>query len=90
MPKAHLQQSTKSDKVEKAIEPMDAPRARQVHKEGEVNISAYFPADVKSSLRLVQSRNGKNVKDCLAEALLDLFIKHDVPVPLSMKMSGDR
>ena len=57
MPKAHLQQSAKSDNVEKAIEPVDVPRARQVHKEGEVNISAYFPADVKSS---VYSSDGGN------------------------------
>ncbi|ERV70180.1 TPA: hypothetical protein NR963_004194 [Pseudomonas aeruginosa] len=89
MPKTHLQQSDKSVKVERAGVPVVTPQARQVHKEDEVNISAYFPADVKSCLRMVQSRNGKNVKDCLAEALLDLFIKHDVPVPLSMKMGGD-
>lgn len=89
MPKTHLQQSDKSVKVERAGVPVAVPQARQVHKEGEVNISAYFPADVKSGLRMVQSRNGKNVKDCLAEALLDLFIKYDVPVPLSMKMGGD-
>lgn len=56
------------------------PRSRQVHKPGEVNISAYFPAEVKASLRMVQAKTGNNVKDCLAEALRDLFRKHDVPV----------
>lgn len=62
----------------------DAPRVRQIHKEGEVNISAYFPAEVKASLRMVQAKTGKNVKDCLAEALRDLFRKHNVPVSLEL------
>ena len=57
-----------------------APTTRQIHKVGEVNISAYFPAEVKASLRMVQAKTGYNVKDCLAEALRDLFRKHNVPV----------
>ena len=57
-----------------------APKPRQIHKAGEVNISAYFPAEVKASLRMVQAKTGYNVKDCLAEALRDLFRKHNVPV----------
>jgi predicted lipid-binding transport protein (Tim44 family) len=56
------------------------PKTRQIHKAGEVNISAYFPAEVKASLRMVQAKTGYNVKDCLAEALRDLFKKHNVPV----------
>lgn len=60
--------------------PAVAPKPRQIHKAGEVNISAYFPAEVKASLRMVQAKTGNNVKDCLAEALRDLFRKHDVPV----------
>jgi hypothetical protein len=63
-----------------AIRPTEAPKVRQIHKEGEVNISAYFPAEVKASLRMVQAKTGNNVKDCLAEALRDLFRKHNVPV----------
>jgi len=63
-----------------AIATMDAPKVRQIHKEGEVNISAYFPPEVKSSLRMVQAKTGNNVKECLAEALSDLFRKHNVPV----------
>jgi hypothetical protein len=63
-----------------AIATMDVPRVRQIHKEGEVNISAYFPAEVKASLRMVQAKTGNNVKECLAEALRDLFRKHNVPV----------
>ena len=56
-------------------------RVHYVHKLGEVNISAYFPAEMKVSLRMVQAKTGNNVKKCLAEALCDLFKKHDVPVP---------
>ena len=60
------------------------PKVRQIHKEGEVNISAYFPAEMKASLRMVQAKTGNNVKQCLAEALCDLFKKHNVPVPADM------
>lgn len=60
------------------------PKARQIHKAGEVNISAYFPAEVKASLRMVQAKTGYNLKDCLAEALRDLFTKHNVPVSLEL------
>lgn len=62
----------------------EAPKVRQLHKEGEVNISAYFPAEVKASLRMVQAKTGNNVKDCLAEALLDLFRKYNVPVSVEL------
>jgi hypothetical protein len=57
---------------------------RVVHKPGEVNISAYFPAEVKSALRLVQAKTGNNVKQCLAEALADYFRKHNVPVTVPL------
>lgn len=59
-------------------------KTRQIHKAGEVNISAYFPAEVKASLRMVQAKTGYNVKDCLAEALRDLFRKHNVPVSVEL------
>jgi len=59
-------------------------KTRQVHKAGEVNISAYFPAEVKASLRMVQAKTGYSVKDCLAEALRDLFRKHNVPASLGL------
>lgn len=67
-----------------AITTTHAPKVRQIHKEGEVNISAYFPAEVKSSLRMVQAKTGNNVKECLAEALRDLFRKHNVPVSVEL------
>jgi len=60
------------------------PPKRVVHKPGEVNISAYFPAGVKSALRLVQAKTGNNVKQCLAEALADYFRKHNVPVTVPL------
>lgn len=71
-----------------AVGTTETPKARQIHKEGEVNISAYFPAEVKASLRMVQAKTGNNVKECLAEALHDLFRKHNVPA--SVELGGDR
>ena len=64
--------------------PAVTPKPRQIHKAGEVSISAYFPAEVKASLRMVQAKTGYNVKDCLAEALRDLFRKHNVPVSVDL------
>jgi hypothetical protein len=61
------------------------PPKRVVHRPGEVNISAYFPAEVKSALRLVQAKTGKNVKQCLGEALADYFRKHNVPVTVPLE-----
>ena len=61
-----------------------APAPRQVHKPGEVNISAYFPAEVKAALRMAQAKTGKNVKQCLAEALQDFFRKYNVPVAVPL------
>lgn len=46
------------------------PKTRQIYKAGEV----------KASLRMVQAKTGYSLKDCLAEALRDLFRKHNVPV----------
>ena len=46
---------------------------------GKVNISAYFPPEVKSSLRLVQAKNGGKIQDLVAEALNLLFAKYGVP-----------
>ena len=60
-------------------------KERTIHKPGEVNISAYFPPEVKSALRQVQAKNGKTIKGCLAEALQLLFRKHNVPVTIQEK-----
>ena len=48
-------------------------------REEKLNISAYFPREVKSSLRLVQAKRGGKVQDLLAEALNLLFAKYGVP-----------
>ena len=63
-----------------AITSVSAPMVRRMHKEGEANISAYFPAEVIASLRMVQAKTGHNVKDCPGEAQRDLFRKHNVSV----------
>lgn len=63
-----------------AVDAAGPAKGRQIHKEGEVNISVYFPAEVKASLRMVHAKTGNNVKECLAEALGGLFRKHNVPV----------
>jgi hypothetical protein len=81
--KDELPASPKAKKA--AASPAPAlPQVRQVHKPGEVNISGYFPAEVKAALRMVQAKTGKNVKQCLAEALQDFFRKYNVPVTVPL------
>ena len=60
-----------------------------VSREGKVNVSAYFPSEVKASLRLVQAKRGGKVQDLLAEALNLLFAKYNVPesAPMGEKHS---
>lgn len=74
----------KPSKAQAASKAVDRPQERQIHKSGEVNISAYFPSEVKASLRMVQAKTGNNVKECLAEALRDLFRKYNVPVSVEL------
>jgi hypothetical protein len=61
----------------------DAPKthgpAAAISREGKINVSAYFPPEVKASLRLVQAKRGGKVQDLLAEALNLLFAKYNVP-----------
>lgn len=63
--------------------PRRATEPKMIHKPGEVNISAYFPPEVKAALRQVQAKTGKNIKGCLSEALQLLFRKHNVPVTVT-------
>ena len=58
-----------------------------VSREGKLNVSDYFPPEVKASLRLVQAKRGGKVQDLLAEALNLLFAKYNVPetAPLDRK-----
>src|SRR4051812_3666120 len=53
--------------------------ARQPSRTGKINVTGYFPPEVKASLRLVQARHGGTLQDILAEALNDLFAKYGVP-----------
>ena len=79
---AKLQQSkpaVDSPQVTK-IQPASADTSSMVQSRvGKVNISAYFPKEVKSSLRLVQAKHGGKIQDLLAEALNMLFTKYGVP-----------
>lgn len=59
-----------------AREPLSVPAASR---QGKINVSAYFPPEVKASLRLVQAKRGGKVQDLLAEALNLLFAKYNVP-----------
>ena len=93
MAKPNLQQLLNETKSPPAIRPAvksvsdekETSPKRTVHKPGEVNISAYFPAEVKSALRIVQAKTGHNVKQCLAEALSDYFRKYNVPVTVPLE-----
>ena len=57
----------------------DAAHARQASRVGKINVTGYFPPEVKASLRLVQARRGGTIQGILAEALNDLFAKYGVP-----------
>jgi hypothetical protein len=48
-------------------------------REGKTNITAYLAPGFKSSLRLIQARNGASLQALVAEALNDLFVKYNVP-----------
>ena len=68
--------SSQAAKVQPAS--LGAPSMAQ-SRVGKVNVSAYFPPEVKSSLRLVQAKRGGKIQDLLAEALNMLFTKYGVP-----------
>lgn len=46
---------------------------------GKVIVSAYFPPEVKASLRLVQAKRGGTIADLLGEGLNMLFARYGVP-----------
>ena len=52
---------------------------RAPSREGKTNITAYLVPGFKSSLRLIQARNGASLQTLVAEALNDLFVKYNVP-----------
>ena len=55
------------------VERKAQPQALPVSRAGKVNVSAYFPPEVKASLRLVQAKRGGKVQDLLAEAHCSIF-----------------
>ena len=76
----------------KAAQPVERkaqPQALPVSRAGKVNISAYFPPEVKASLRLVQAKRGGKVQDLLAEALNLLFARYNVPETASASEKGE-
>lgn len=71
------QVTSKNEVPNNVSEPTQQNRAAS--RVGKVNISAYFPPEVKASLRLVQAKRGGNVTELLGEALNMLFAKYGVP-----------
>ena len=71
------------------VERKAQPQALPVSRAGKVNISAYFPPEVKASLRLVQAKRGGKVQDLLAEALNLLFAKYNVPETAPASEKGE-
>ena len=70
--------------------PLEKPKAEETphasggsykapSREGKTPITAYLSPDFKSGLRLIQAKRGGTVQDLIAEALNDLFVKHNVP-----------
>ena len=60
--------------------PASAPAAkRSPTRDGKVHIGAYLPAAFKRSLRMVQAQTDRDVQTLVAEALNELFHKHQVP-----------
>ena len=48
-------------------------------RKGQINVSAYFPPEVKASLRMVQAKRGGKIQDVLGEALNLIFAEYNVP-----------
>jgi len=47
-------------------------------REGKVHIGAYLDPEFRRALRMVQAQTDKDLQELLAEALKDLFVKHNV------------
>lgn len=53
--------------------------AGQPSRAGQVNVSAWLHRDYQTSLRMIHATTGRKKQELIAEALNDLFAKHDVP-----------
>lgn len=66
--------------IPEAHEPTErAASYKAPSREGKTPITAYLSPNFKSSLRLIQAKQGGTVQELIAEALNDLFAKHNVP-----------
>ena len=72
-------QAPAEPQVQPTQEPSNTGTGKAPSRAGKVNISAYMPPEVKSSLRLVQAKRGGKVSDLMGEALNLLFAKYGVP-----------
>ena len=69
----------KVTKPKTSTTPARSESYRASSREGKTNITAYLVPGFKSSLRLIQARNGASLQTLVAEALNDLFVKYNVP-----------
>lgn len=86
MLQAALSQNKKSKDQEAEVVPATpngaAPRgtaARPEYRVGQANVSAYLPKGFQQSMRLLYAQTGRSQRVLLAEAMNDLFAKHNVP-----------
>jgi len=69
-----------SPAIPEAREPAErASSYKAPSREGKIPITAYLSPNFKSSLRLIQAKQGGSVQELIAEALNDLFAKYNVP-----------
>jgi hypothetical protein len=70
--------------LEKQAKPPE-PRAQSKNstakgRDGKIHIGAYLDPAFRKSLRMVQAQTDSDMQELLAQALNDLFRKHNVPV----------
>jgi hypothetical protein len=61
-------------------EPVRAPAAAASSRKGKAHIGAYLDPAFRKSLRMVQAKTDEDMQALIAEALNELFRKHNVPV----------
>jgi len=69
----------KQVKATKSAKSKEGGKKPELAEPKKVNITGYYDPEVKSSLRMVQAKTGKNIQILLAEAFNDLFAKYKVP-----------
>jgi hypothetical protein len=91
MPKADLRQalresakpSTATKGKPPAPQPMAEAKTPDPHyrpgRADKVNVTGYFPPEVKKQLRMMSAEQDKTIQQLLAEALNDMFAKYGRP-----------